>query len=383
MKPAPGSVTDPPDADPSGPPGVHSTGTIGPGRIGARIAAVTPPRLARARAWERFTQHRAGYLALRVLTGLLALGTLSPLICNERPLIARHDGVVYFPILHNPPESAVGGAFGTATDWQDPFVRDEFAKPGNWTVFTLDRFSPNTVDLDALAPNPAPPSAANWLGTDALGRDLVARLLAGFAVSMGFALVLTFLSTTLGLAAGAMQGYFGGWIDLVGQRLIDVWSAMPALYVLIITAALFVPSLALLVLLFALFGWMGLADYVRAEFLRNRNLEFVVAARAMGFSSWYIMRRHILPNSLAPVLTFVPFRIGEAILGLSALDFLGLGVPGSMPSLGELLREGRENLDAWWISGTSFAVLTTTLLLLTCVGEGLREAFAVRRPGKR
>ena len=200
---------------------------------------------------------------------------------------------------------------------------------------------------------------------------------------MGFALVLTFLSTTLGLAAGAMQGYFGGWIDLVGQRLIDVWSAMPALYVLIITAALFVPSLALLVLLFALFGWMGLADYVRAEFLRNRNLEFVVAARAMGFSSWYIMRRHILPNSLAPVLTFVPFRIGEAILGLSALDFLGLGVPGSMPSLGELLREGRENLDAWWISGTSFAVLTTTLLLLTCVGEGLREAFAVRRPGKR
>jgi microcin C transport system permease protein len=208
---------------------------------------------------------------------------------------------------------------------------------------------------------------------------MLARLIFGFAVSIGFAIILTVVGTTLGIIAGAIQGYFGGWIDLGGQRFIDIWSAVPQLYVLIILASTFQPSLLLLIVLFSLFGWMGLSDYVRAEFLRNRSLEFVKAARAMGFSNWHIIRRHILPNSMTPVITFLPFRMGEAILGLTAFDFLGLGVPSSVPSLGDLLRRGKENLDALWISTETFAVLVITLLLLTFIGDALRDAFDTRK----
>ncbi|MGA2551684.1 MAG: ABC transporter permease [Burkholderiaceae bacterium] len=331
------------------------------------------------RAWARFRRNRIGYVSFWIFLALLVVSAISPLLSNERPLIARYNGNLYFPVIHNPPETTFGGEFLSATDWLDPFVKEQFAKDGNWALFTLNRFSADTIDFQALPPNPAPPSRLNWLGTDPGGRDILARLVFGFSVSIAFALILTVIGTVLGIVAGAVQGYFGGWTDLIGQRLIDVWSALPYLYILIILVSVFVPSVGLLIVLFSLFGWVELSTYVRAEFLRNRSLEFVKAARAMGFSNWHIMRRHILPNSLTPVITFLPFRMSEAILGLTALDFLGLGVPTSVPSLGELLRLGKENLDAWWIATMTFLVLVITLLLLTFVGDALRDAFDTRK----
>jgi microcin C transport system permease protein len=217
------------------------------------------------------------------------------------------------------------------------------------------------------------------LGTDSNGRDMVARLLYGFRVSIWFAIALTVVGTAIGVAMGALQGFFGGRVDLMLQRLIEIWGSVPELYLLIIFASIFEPSLLLLLVLLALWGWMGLADYVRAEFLRNRNLEFVKAARALGLSNAQIIWRHILPNSMTPVITFLPFRMSAAILALTSLDFLGLGVPSSVPSLGELLKQGKANLDAWWIIVPTFVVLTATMLLLTFIGDALRDAFDTRK----
>lgn len=230
-------------------------------------------------------------------------------------------------------------------------------------------------------PNPAPPSRANWLGTDAQGRDLLARLVYGFRVSVEFGLILTVIGTLLGIAAGAVQGFFGGRIDIVGQRLIEIWSSLPELYLLIIFASIFTPSLWLLFVLLSMFGWLVLSDYVRAEFLRNRALDYVKAARTMGLSNAQIIWRHVLPNSLTPVITFLPFRMSAAILSLTSLDFLRLGVPPPTPSLGELLKQGKNNLDAWWISVSAFAALVVTLLLLTFIGDALRNALDARTRG--
>jgi len=331
------------------------------------------------RAWGRFKRNRVGYLSLWVFGILLTTATLSPLISNERPLIAHYNGRTYFPILDNRPETEFGGDFKTPVDWFDPFIREQFRKDGNWLVFTLIRYSANSINYESMAANPAPPSKANWLGTDPHGRDVVARILFGFAVSVYFGIALTIVGTLIGVAAGALQGYFGGWVDLSGQRLIDIWNAIPILYILIILASMFEPSLVLLLFLFAIFGWTQLSDYVRAEFLRNRSLEFVKAARAMGLSHWRIIHRHILPNSMTPVITFLPFRMSEAVLALTALDFLGLGVPPTVPSLGELLRFGKDNLDAWWIAVPAFLVLVVMLLLLTFIGDALRDAFDTRK----
>jgi microcin C transport system permease protein len=350
-----------------------------PSDPGIKLQADPLPLSPNQRAWLRFRRNRLGYVSFWIFLGLLALSLFSPLLSNERPLVARYEGKLFFPALVNPPETALGGEFLSPTDWLDPFVQQQISKPGNWALYTLNRHSADTIDFQSLVPNPAPPSRENWLGTDDQGRDMLARLIFGFAVSIGFAIILTVVGTSLGIIAGAIQGYFGGWIDLGGQRFIDIWSAVPQLYVLIILASTFQPSLLLLIVLFSLFGWMGLSDYVRAEFLRNRSLEFVKAARAMGFSNWHIIRRHILPNSMTPVITFLPFRMGEAILGLTAFDFLGLGVPSSVPSLGDLLRRGKENLDALWISTETFAVLVITLLLLTFIGDALRDAFDTRK----
>jgi microcin C transport system permease protein len=228
-------------------------------------------------------------------------------------------------------------------------------------------------------PPPAAPGAENWLGTDRFGRDIVARLLYGFRVSIWFAMALTLTGTLIGVVMGAVQGYFGGRIDLGVQRLIEIWGAVPELYLLIIIASIFEPSLLLLLLLLSMWGWIGLSDYVRAEFLRNRSLEFVKAARALGLSNAQIIRRHVLPNSLTPVITFLPFRMGGAILALTSLDFLGLGVPASVPSLGELLKQGKDSLDAWWIIGPTFVLLTVSMLLLTFIGDALRDAFDTRK----
>ena len=339
----------------------------------------TPSLSPNQRAWARFKRNRIGYVSLWVFLVLLVVTTFAELVSNDRPLVARHNGQWFVPVVHNPPEKLLGGDFGTPTDWNDPLIKREFAKPGNWALFTLNRNGASSVHYFQKAPNPAPPSAQNWLGTDATGQDVVARLLYGFRVSIWFALALTLTGTALGIAAGALQGYFGGRIDLALQRLIEIWGAVPELYLLIIFASIFEPSLLLLLVLLSLWGWMGLSDYVRAEFLRNRSLEFVKAARALGLSNGRIIWRHVLPNSLTPVITFLPFRMSGAILALTSLDFLGLGVPPSVPSLGDLLRQGKENLDSWWIIVPTFIVLVLAMLLLTFIGEALRDAFDTRK----
>jgi microcin C transport system permease protein len=356
---------------------------LGEGAPDAVAEAHAGPRRATSlspnqRAWARFKRNRLGYVSLFVFAAMLVVGTFAEVFSNERPLVARYQGEWYFPILGNQPETRFGGDFATPTDWHDPFIEQQFAKDGNFALFTFNEFGDSTLDYYARAADPVPPDRGHWLGTDSSGRDITARLLYGFRVSIFFGLALTFVATVLGVLIGALQGYFGGKVDLATQRMIEIWNAIPELYLLIIIASIFAPSLLLLVVVFALFGWIGLSDYVRAEFLRNRNLEFVKAARAMGLTNWQIMWRHILPNSLTPVITFLPFRMSAAILFLTALDFLGLGVPG-LPSLGDLLREGKENLDAWWISIPTFAVLSLTLLLLTFIGDALRDAFDTRK----
>ena len=337
--------------------------------------ALSPNR----RAWLRFKRNRLGYRSLLMMVVLLLLSGLAEFLSNDRPLLAYYNGDLTFPVFSNPPETRYGGDFGTPTDWSDPLMDGQFAQPGNWRLRALNRHSATSLDYFQKEPNPAPPSARNWLGTDELGRDMVARLLYGFRVSMLFGFALTAVGTVLGIAAGAVQGYFGGRVDLTGQRLIEIWNSIPELYLLIIFASIFAPSLLLLLVLLSLFGWIGLSDYVRAEFLRNRGLEFVKAARAMGLSNWQIIWRHVLPNSLTPVITFLPFRMSGAILALVSLDFLGLGVPASVPSLGDLVRQGKANLDAWWIIFPTFALLVVTLLLLTFIGDALRDAFDTRK----
>jgi microcin C transport system permease protein len=320
-----------------------------------------------------------GYWSLWLFVAAVLLSCMAELLSNDRPLIAHYQGKTYFPLVQDLPETVFGGDFDAPTDYLDPFIQEQFAKPGNWAVFPPNPYHHRTINYFAASPNPAGPTTANWLGTDDRGRDVLAQLLYGFRVSVLFALALTVVGVVLGVAAGAVQGFFGGKIDLAFQRFIEIWGSMPELYLLIIFAAIFQPSVALLLILLSLFGWMGLSDYVRAEFLRNRQLDYVRAARAMGLSSWQIMWRHVLPNSLTPVVTFLPFRMSGAILALTSLDFLGLGVPPGTPSLGEMLAQGKNNIDAWWISLSTFCVLVGTLLLLTFMGDALRDALDPRK----
>ena len=331
------------------------------------------------RAWARFRRNRLGYWSLLAFCVVVLLSLAAELISNDRPLLVRYQGQFYVPVLQDYPETTFGGDFQTPTDYLDPFIRDQLAQSGNWVVYAPNPYGPKTLNYFANSPNPSAPSRDNWLGTDDRGRDLLAQLIYGFRVSVLFALALTVTGVLLGVLTGAVQGYFGGKTDLAFQRFIEIWSAMPELYLLIIFSAVFAPSLALLLVLLSLFGWMGLSDYVRAEFLRNRQLDYVRAARALGVGNWQIIRRHVLPNSLTPVVTFLPFRMSGAILALTSLDFLGLGVPPGTPSLGELLSQGKNNIDAWWISLSTFAVLVLTLLLLTFMGDALRDALDPRK----
>lgn len=310
---------------------------------------------------------------------LVVVSLGAELVSNDRPLVVRYEGQTYFPLFNDYPETTFGGDFQTPTDYLDPFIRERLSQGDNWALYTLNRYGPNTLNYFAKEPNPSGPSRDNWLGTDDRGRDLLAQLIYGFRVSVLFGIALTVVGVALGVAAGAVQGFFGGKTDLAFQRFIEIWGSMPELYLLIIFSAVFAPSIGLLLVLLSLFGWMGLSDYVRAEFLRNRQLDYVKAARALGVSNGQIIRRHILPNSMTPVVTFLPFRMGAAILALTSLDFLGLGVPPGTPSLGELLSQGKNNIDAWWISISTFGVLVTTLLLLTFMGDALRDALDPRK----
>jgi microcin C transport system permease protein len=331
------------------------------------------------RAWRRFRRNKLGFYSLVLFCTLVLISLCAELVSNDRPLLVRYEGSYYFPMVKDYSEKTFGGDFDTATDYLDPFIRERLGRGGNFALYTLNPYGPSTLNYFAKEPNPSRPTRDNWLGTDDRGRDLLAQLIYGFRVSVLFALALTVTGVLLGMLTGAVQGFFGGKTDLLFQRFIEVWGSMPELYLLIIFSAIFAPSVALLLILLSLFGWMGLSDYVRAEFLRNRQMDYVRAARALGVSNLQIMWRHILPNSLTPVVTFLPFRMSGAILALTSLDFLGLGVPPGTPSLGELLSQGKNSIDAWWISLSTFAVLVMTLLLLTFMGDALRDAMDPRK----
>ena len=346
-----------------------------PGAASAGAASVSPAR----RAWRRFRTNRLGFWSLIAFAFLFAVSLLAEVLSNDRPLVVRYEGTWYFPVVQTVPETAFGGDFATPTDYHDPLIRENLAKPGNFVLYPLNPYHYRTINYFSRHPNPAPPDAENLLGTEDRGRDLLAQLLYGFRVSVVFALIVTVLCAMFGVLYGAIQGYFAGWTDIAMERFNEIWSAMPTLYMLIIFSALFSPSFWLLVILLSLFGWLGIAAYVRAEFLRNRTLDYVRAARALGQSNRRIIVRHILPNSLTPVVTLVPFEMAGAIGALTSLDFLGLGMPPGTPSLGDLLNQGKNNLDAWWISLSTFVVLVVTLLLLILIGDALRDALDPRK----
>lgn len=329
-------------------------------------------------AWRAFKRHRRGYFSLLLLAFLFSASLLAPLWSNDKPLWLSYRGESYFPLLHTYHDRDFGGDFDTPADYLDPLIRRNLSSDGNRAVYPPNPYAADTLNDFDTVPDPATPSERHLLGTDDRGRDVLARLVYGFRDSLLFALVLTAVTTVIGVAVGAVQGYFGGKTDLVMQRFIEIWGGMPELYLLIILSSFFNPGLLVLLALLSLFGWMGLSDYVRAEFLKNRQADYVLAARAMGVGGGAIMWRHILPNSLTPVLAFLPFRISGAVLALTSLDFLGLGVPASQASLGELLAQGKDNLNAWWIGLSAFGTLTVMLLLLVMIGEGLRYAFDVR-----
>jgi microcin C transport system permease protein len=341
--------------------------------------AAAPHESPGRRAWRRFRANRLGYVSLILFALLFGVSLLAEVLSNDRPLAVRYDGHWYFPVVQTLPETTFGGDFATPTDYLDPLIQENLRKPGNFALFPPNRYHHGTINYFAKEPSPAPPGPDNALGTDDRGRDLLARLLYGFRLSVVFALLVTTACALFGIVYGAIQGYFAGWTDIAMERFNEIWSAMPTLYMLIIFSSLFSASFGLLVVLLSLFGWLGIAAYVRAEFLRNRTLDYVRAARALGQSNRKIIFRHILPNSLTPVVTLVPFEMAAAIGALTSLDFLGLGVPPGTPSLGELLNQGKNNLDAWWISLSTFGVLMVTLLLLILVGDALRDALDPRK----
>ncbi len=331
------------------------------------------------RAWYRFRRNKRGYYSLWIFSFLFLLSLFAEVLSNDKPLIVHYNGDYYFPVFKAYAETTFGGDFETETDYSDEYVRTLLTQDDNWMLESLNPYNYSTINYASELPNPAPPSETNILGTDDRGRDVFARLIYGFRLSVVFAFVLTAIGVAIGIVAGSIQGYFGGRTDLLFQRFIEVWGSMPELYLLIIFASIFQPSVTLLIILLSLFGWMGLSDYVRAEYLKGRNMDYVRAARALGLSNRSIMFRHLLPNSMTPVITFLPFRISGSILALTSLDFLGLGVPPSTPSLGELLSQGKENIEAWWLSMSTFIVLVGTLMLLIFIGEALREAMDTRK----
>jgi microcin C transport system permease protein len=346
----------------------------------APAAAALPVHVTpRVRAWRRFRKNRLGLWSLVLFVTIVVLSLFAEVISNDRPLLVRYNGQFYFPMVHSYPETTFGGDFPTETDYLDPFVKQQLSKGDNFALYAPNPYGPKTLNYFAKEPNPSKPTRDNLLGTDDRGRDMLAQLIYGFRLSVLFALALTAIGVVIGVMTGAIQGFFAGRTDLAFQRFIEIWDSMPELYLLIIFSAIFAPSVALLLILLSLFGWMGLSQYVRAEFLRNRQMDYVRAAKALGVGNGRIMWKHILPNSMTPVITFLPFRMSAAILALTSLDFLGLGVPPGPPSRGELLSQGKNNIDAWWISLSTFGVLVVTLLLLTFMGDALRDALDPRK----
>ena len=331
------------------------------------------------RRWENFRANRRGFYATILFLILFTVTLFANFIANDKPLILRVQGHTYFPILVSYPETAFGGDFETETRYRDPFVQKLIAEKGGWMVWPVIPYSYDTINYQLPVPAPAPPSANNWLGTDDQGRDVVARVFYGFRISILFGLTLTFFSTIIGVSAGAVQGYFGGKTDLIMQRVIEIWGGMPVLYLLIIMASLVQPNFWWLLLLMLFFSWMSLVHLVRAEFLRARNLDYVRAAKALGASDIKIMFKHMLPNAMVASLTYLPFVLNHSITTLTALDFLGFGLPPGSPSLGELLNQGKNNLQAPWLGLSAFGVIALMLTLLIFIGEAVRDAFDPRK----
>jgi microcin C transport system permease protein len=325
---------------------------------------------------DNFRRNRRGYWSLWIFLCLFFVTLGAEFIANDKPLLVRYDGEHYFPIFKVYPETAFGGEFETEADYTDPFVQDLINDKGR-LVWPLVRYSYDTIDFAASPPSA--PSAQHWLGTDDQGRDVLARVIYGFRISVLFGLLLTLFSTIIGVAAGAVQGFFGGLLDLLAQRFIEIWQGLPVLYLLIIMASVIQPGFFSLLFLMTLFGWTALVGVVRAEFLRARNFEYVRAARALGVGSFTIMTRHTLPNAMVATVTFMPFILSGSVTTLTGLDFLGLGLPPGSPSLGELLKQGRDNLHAPWLGITAFVVLAVMLSLLVFVGEAVRDALDPRK----
>lgn len=335
------------------------------------FSALTRRRLALFRA------NRRGWYSFWIFLGLLAVTLPAELISNDRPLLVRYEGQLYYPMWNDYPETEFGG-FLARTDFRDPFIRDNIESAG-WMLWAPLRYSHDTINWDLAEPAPSPPTVDNWLGTDQQGRDVLAGVIYGFRLSVLFGLTLTFFAALIGIALGAIQGYFGGWVDLSMQRLMEIWGGLPVLYILIIMASVVDLDFWWLLLIVMAFSWMPLTGLVRAEFLRARQLDYVRAASALGVSNLTIMRRHMLPNAMIATLTLLPFVLSASITLLTALDFLGLGLPVGSPSLGQLLSQGRSNLQAPWLGISGFVVLALMLSLLIFIGEAVRDAFDPRK----
>lgn len=331
------------------------------------------------RRFERFKANRRGWWSLWLFLILFGLSLGAELIANDKPIAVHYDGQWYFPAFKRYPETTFGGEFPLEANYKSPYVRDLLAKKDSFVLWAPIPFSYQSINYDLRVTAPAPPSSDNWLGTDDQGRDVLARVIYGFRISVLFALTLTVLSSIIGVIAGALQGFYGGWVDLAGQRFLEIWSGLPVLYLLIILASFVQPNFWWLLDIMLLFSWMSLVDVVRAEFLRGRNLEYVRAARALGMRNGAIMYRHILPNAMISTMTFMPFILTGAIGTLTALDFLGFGLPPGAPSLGELVAQGKSNLQAPWLGISAFAVLAVMLSLLVFIGESARDAFDPRK----
>ncbi len=355
------------------------------------------------RRWTNFKRNRRGWWSFWLFSVMFILSLGAEFIANAKPFLVEYDGGYYFPGLVAYPETTFGGDFETEADYRDPYLQNLIREKGGWMVWPPIRYSYSTHNLDLPTPAPAPPpgllTAAqcapvveklgrsggcaarewNWLGTDDQGRAVLARLIYGFRLSVLFGLILTAISSVVGVAAGAVQGYFGGWTDLIFQRFIEVWTAIPALYLLLIISSILAPGFWVLLGILLLFSWVALVGLVRAEFLRARNFEYVQAARALGVSNGVIMWRHMLPNAMVATLTMLPFIVSSSVMTLTALDFLGFGLPPGSPSLGELLAQGKANVQAPWLGLTGFFTLAIMLSLLIFIGEAVRDAFDPRK----
>jgi microcin C transport system permease protein len=331
------------------------------------------------RRWANFKANRRGYYSLWIFAVLFTVTMMSEFIANDKPLVFKHQGSLHFPIFVPYLETELGGELPVEAEYKDPFVQNLILDSGGWMLWPPIRYSYRTIDRFAEQPAPLRPSREHWLGTDDIAKDTAARLLYGLRLSITFGLALTLFASVIGITVGAIQGYFGGWIDLVGQRIVEVWAGLPVLLMLIILASIVEPSPRYLLLLLVLFSWIALVGVVRAEFLRARNFDYVRAARALGVSNPTIMRKHVFPNAMVATLTFLPFILTSSITILTALDFLGFGLPPGSPSLGELLQQGRANIHAPWLGLTGFFSLALILTILIFIGEGVRDAFDPRR----